>query len=59
MTTVTKPSATEISFSRHRPVWLTFWPLLPIIIYLTTLFVYPVSQLLWLSIVDNQGALTS
>jgi hypothetical protein len=46
MTTLTKPLATEVSFSRRRPLWSTFWPLLSIIIYLTTLFVYPVAQLL-------------
>ena len=41
---------------RRRPVWVAAWPLLPILIYLGILFLYPVIQLLWLSILDNAGS---
>ena len=42
----------------RRREWLVLWPLLPIVLFLTVLFVYPVGQLLWLSVVDGQGHLT-
>ncbi len=55
------PMTTAISaaISRRRPAWFALWPLLPVVIYLAVLFVYPVAQLLWLSVVDKQGNLTS
>jgi ABC-type spermidine/putrescine transport system permease subunit I len=34
------------------------WPLLPAVAFLLVMFVYPVAQLLWLSVVDRSGALT-
>ena len=34
-------------------------PLLPVVLYLLLLFVYPVGQLLWLSVIDSQGNLTA
>ena len=41
---------------RRRPVWVAAWPLFPILIYLGILFLYPVIQLLWLSILDDAGS---
>jgi len=38
--------------------WWKGWPLLPVLAFLLVLFVYPVGQLLWLSVVDRSGALT-
>ena len=38
--------------------WWKGWPLLPALAFLLLLFVYPVGQLLWLSVVDRSGALT-
>ncbi len=38
--------------------WLASWPLLPALVFLGLVFVYPVGQLLWLSVVDRSGALT-
>lgn len=40
------------------PAWLASWPLLPALVFLGLVFVYPVGQLLWLSVVDRSGALT-
>src|SRR5262250_1622034 len=34
------------------------WPLAPALLFLLVLFVYPVGQLLWLSVVDRSGAFT-
>jgi putative spermidine/putrescine transport system permease protein len=45
--------------SPGRPAaWLAAWPILPALVFLTLVFVYPVAQLLWLSVVDRSGALT-
>lgn len=51
-------SATAPSFRLHRREWLDLWPLLPIVLFLAVLLVFPVGQLLWLSVVDKQGDLT-
>ena len=59
MTPRTTPAARSAASSRRRPAWFALWPLLPIVIYLAVLFIYPVAQLLWLSVVDKQGNLTS
>ncbi len=40
------------------PAWLAAWPILPALVFLTLVFVYPVAQLLWLYGVDRSGALT-
>ena len=40
---------------RRRPAWFAAWPLLPLLIYLGFLFLYPVVQLLWLSLLDQAG----
>lgn len=45
-------------FQRRLHDWLGLLPLLPIVLFLLLLFVYPVAQLLWLSVVDNQGSFT-
>ena len=45
-------------FQRRLHDWLELLPLLPIVLFLLLLFVYPVAQLLWLSVVDNQGSFT-
>ncbi len=50
--------ATNVEIGWRRPEWLSLWPLSPIAVFLTVLFVYPVGQLLWLSVVDRQGHLT-
>jgi len=44
---------------RPMPGWLRPWPLYPVLLFLAAFFVYPVALLLWLSIVDGQGALTA
>lgn len=43
---------------RRFPAWLAAWPLFPALLFLAVVFLYPVAQLLWLSLVDKQGALT-
>jgi ABC-type spermidine/putrescine transport system permease subunit I len=45
---------------RPRPAWIGLWPLLPVLGFLSILFLYPVVQLLWLSALDRStGALTA
>jgi putative spermidine/putrescine transport system permease protein len=56
--TVSVTLATRAEAGRRPPEWLSLWPLAPIAVFLTALFVYPVGQLLWLSLVDGQGHLT-
>ncbi len=41
------------------PRWLKFWPIYPAILFLGFFFVYPAVLLLGLSVVDQQGAITS
>ncbi|HET6468138.1 MAG TPA: ABC transporter permease subunit, partial [Geminicoccaceae bacterium] len=40
---------------RRRPPWLLAWPIFPVLIFLGLVFLYPVAQLLWLSVVDRAG----
>jgi ABC-type spermidine/putrescine transport system permease subunit I len=41
-------------------VWRSAWPLIPILVFLGVVFVYPVGQLLWLSALEKgSGALTT
>jgi ABC-type spermidine/putrescine transport system permease subunit I len=40
------------------PLRLPWTPLVPVLLFLAAVFVYPVLQLLWLSVVDRSGALT-
>jgi putative spermidine/putrescine transport system permease protein len=44
--------------TRRPPGWLAAWPIFPALAFLGLVFVYPVGQLLWLSVVDRSGALT-
>lgn len=47
-----------LATAHPRLAWLRAWPSLPAIAFLLVLFVYPVGQLLWLSVADRSGALT-
>ncbi|MFP6741390.1 MAG: ABC transporter permease subunit, partial [Alphaproteobacteria bacterium] len=58
MTATADAAAPEAKVYRRRSAWVAAWPLFPLLIYLGFLFVYPVGQLLWLSIVDNSGGLS-
>lgn len=48
-----------LNLTQRRRDWMRLWPLLPVVLYLLLLFVYPVGQLLWRSFVDGQGNLTA
>ncbi len=51
--------ATLGGLARRRPAtWLGAWPIIPVLVFLLLVFLYPVAQLLWLSAVDKSGALT-
>jgi putative spermidine/putrescine transport system permease protein len=50
--------ALERGAHRRRPGWVRAWPLYPVLLYLVVLFLYPVVQLLWLSLFDKAGAPT-
>ncbi|MGH7320236.1 MAG: ABC transporter permease subunit [Candidatus Rokuibacteriota bacterium] len=51
--------ATLGGLARRRPAaWLGAWPLVPVLVFLLLVFLYPVAQLLWLSAVDKSGVLT-
>jgi putative spermidine/putrescine transport system permease protein len=56
------PAAAEAapaSAARPRPrPWLRAWPIVPALVFLGLVFLFPVVQLLWLSVVDKAGALT-
>ena len=39
--------------------WVRAWPLYPLLLLIVAFFVYPVLQILWLSLVDRAGALTA
>jgi putative spermidine/putrescine transport system permease protein len=45
-------------YGRPGPVWMRSWPMVPILIFLLAAFVYPVAQLLWLSIFSKTGTFT-
>lgn len=40
---------------RPRPAWMRAWPMVPIALFLVAVFVYPVAQLLWLSLFTKSG----
>ena len=48
-----------LNLTQRRRDAVRLLPLLPVVLYLLLLFVYPVGQLLWLSVVDSQGNLTA
>jgi ABC-type spermidine/putrescine transport system permease subunit I len=48
----------QIPAPKAKLVFERYWPLLPAIVFLVLLFVYPVAQLLWLSVLDKDGALS-
>ncbi len=51
--------AKPVEVYRPRSVWVRAWPIYPILLFLAALFVYPVAQLLSLSVFDSSGALTT
>ena len=58
MTATADAAPPEAGVYRRRSAWVAAWPLFPLLIYLGILFLYPVGQLLWLSILDDGGALS-
>ena len=58
MTATADAAAPEAKVYRRRSAWVAAWPLFPLLIYLGFLFVYPVGQLLWLSILADAGAMS-
>jgi len=59
MTAIADATPPEARVYRRRSAWVAAWPLFPLLLYLGFLFLYPVGQLLWLSILDDGGALSS
>ena len=64
MTAVTTSSG-GAGLAKARPMtnrpprrWLSAWPIAPILIFLLVLFLYPVAQLLWLSLFSKSDSLT-
>src|SRR5262252_1800715 len=45
-------------YGRPGPAWTRSWPMVPILVFLLAAFVYPVAQLLWLSLFGKTGSLT-
>jgi putative spermidine/putrescine transport system permease protein len=39
--------------------WIQAWPIYPLLLFVVALFVYPVVQILWLSVFDASGAFTA
>lgn len=58
MTASVQPIAQAAPAPARRPGWLRLWPILPALLFLAIFFLYPVGQLLWLSVVDRAGNLT-
>ena len=52
------PARTDLG-SRRRSAWRALAPLMPVLVFLGVLFVFPVAQLLWLSVVDDGGTFTA
>ncbi len=59
MTATVGDGAAEGAAPARRARWMRYWPVYPAMLFLGFFFVYPVVQLLGLSIIDNQGALTA
>ena len=59
----TEPQAADAArmerYGRPRSTWTRSWPMLPILLFLLVAFVYPVAQLLWLSLFGKTGAFTT
>ena len=47
--------AKPVEVYRPRSVWVRAWPIYPILLFLAALFVYPVAQLLSLSVFDSSA----
>jgi putative spermidine/putrescine transport system permease protein len=45
-------------YGRPRSAWMRSWPMVPILLFLLAAFVYPVAQLLWLSLFGKTGTFT-
>ena len=45
-------------YGRPRSAWMRAWPMVPILLFLLVAFVYPVAQLLWLSLFGKTGTFT-
>ena len=45
-------------YGRPGPAWMRSWPMVPILVFLLAAFVYPVAQLLWLSLFGKTGSFT-
>jgi putative spermidine/putrescine transport system permease protein len=45
-------------YGRPGPAWMRSWPMVPIFIFLLAAFIYPVTQLLWLSLFGKTGTFT-
>ncbi|MFO0996334.1 MAG: ABC transporter permease subunit [Alphaproteobacteria bacterium] len=58
MTAIAHSAGSERVY-KMRPAWMAAWPLIPVMLFLLVFFFYPVVQLLWLSVVDKQGELSS
>ena len=58
-TKVRAPSVRTGRYGRPRPAWLGTWPMVPILLFLSGAFLYPVAQLLWLSLSGGSGHLTT
>jgi putative spermidine/putrescine transport system permease protein len=46
-------------YGRPRAAWLRSWPMVPILLFLLAAFIYPVAQLLWLSLFGKAGTFTA
>lgn len=58
VTEATRAPADKVVVYRPKPVWIRAWPIYPVLLFLVALFVYPVFQLLSLSVVTPSGDLT-
>src|SRR5215510_11050717 len=45
-------------YGRPAPALTRLWPMVPILVFLLAAFVYPVAQLLWLSLFGKTGTIT-
>ena len=59
MKAVPIPAPSPERAERRRSGWRPLAPLIPVLVFLAVLFVFPVAQLLWLSVVDSEGAFTA